>query len=100
MTRPDPPLLLAYDIADPKRLVRVHKYLVGEMFPLQYSVFVGRLTPADVSRVIATLAHTIDPRRDDVRLYPLPESALIEHIGAPRLPEGLIAATGLAELQI
>jgi len=41
--------LVAYDIADPKRLYQVHKRMRGFGDPLQYSVFVCLLSPKELA---------------------------------------------------
>lgn len=64
--------LVCYDIADPKRLVRVHRFLREEGMPVQYSVFTAPLTARSLQRLLGGLRQLIDPRTDDVRLYPLP----------------------------
>ncbi|RMF80843.1 MAG: CRISPR-associated endonuclease Cas2 [Nitrospirae bacterium] len=84
------PYLICYDIADPKRLVRVHRYLKGEALALQYSVFFGRFTTAQIAHLEDGLAERIDPKEDDVRIYPLPEDFQVWALGASApLPPGL-----------
>ena len=82
--------LIAYDIADPRRLGRVHRYLKGEAVPVQYSMFTASTTGNGIRRIRDGLAKRIDPRRDDVRIYLLPRSLDIAHLGRPYLPEGLL----------
>ncbi|MCY0873191.1 MAG: CRISPR-associated endonuclease Cas2 [Acidithiobacillus caldus] len=82
--------LIAYDIADPRRLARVHRYLKGEAVPVQYSIFAAATSANGIRRVRDELAKRIDPRRDDVRIYLLPRSLDISHLGQPSLPEGLL----------
>jgi len=36
--------LISYDIADPRRLQRVHAFLRRHALPVQYSVFLARLS--------------------------------------------------------
>jgi CRISPR-associated protein Cas2 len=79
--------LIAYDIADAKRLARVHRYMKRVAVPLQYSVFVTRLTERQLDKVMAALARLINPRQDDVRAYPVPASPEWRWLGAPALPE-------------
>jgi len=81
--------LICYDIADPKRLVRVHRYLKQLAIPLQYSVFITRATPALLDGYFSDIAHIIDPREDDVRAYPLPGDLHIDFLGRQMLPEGV-----------
>jgi CRISPR-associated protein Cas2 len=84
------PYLIAYDIADKRRLARLHRYLAGEALALQYSVFYGRFTAAGIDRIEDEIAARIDPRHDDVRIYPLPGDFQVWALGASApLPEGI-----------
>lgn len=81
--------LIGYDIADPKRLARVHRYLKQLAIPVQHSIFITRATPAILDGYFSDLARLIEPREDDVRAYPLPEDLYIDFYGRPLLPEGV-----------
>lgn len=81
--------ILCYDIADPRRLGRVHRLLKKTALPVQYSVFLYTGTEARFEHCLNELAHLIDPRQDDVRAYPLPERGLRWAIGQRTLPEGI-----------
>jgi CRISPR-associated protein Cas2 len=81
--------LIAYDIAEPKRLVRVHRFLTRHAMALQYSVFAGVLTPFQVAAAVAGLQERIDAREDDVRIYPLPRKCYALTLGAQWTPEGV-----------
>jgi CRISPR-associated protein Cas2 len=81
--------LIAYDIADPRRLRRVHRLLCEHAVPVQYSVFIARCSPAKLGVIRALLAKLIHPREDDVRMYPVPEPAHLAVFGRKALPEGL-----------
>ncbi|HEX9592172.1 MAG TPA: CRISPR-associated endonuclease Cas2 [bacterium] len=84
------PYLIAYDIGDPRRLARLHRYLKGEALALQYSVFFGRFTAAGIERLEDEIAARIDPKEDDVRIYPLPDDFQVWALGASApLPEGI-----------
>jgi CRISPR-associated protein Cas2 len=96
--------LLSYDIADPDRLVRVHRTVKRRGIPLQYSVF---LVPADVDALqdlLGELQGLIDNCMDDIRVYPLPSRLEVVHYGRQTLPEGVdlvgadAAADGIAML--
>lgn len=65
--------LLTYDIREPKRLQRVHKFLVEEGLAVQYSVFAGAWTQGDYRRVELGIRTWIEWRDDDVRVYPVPD---------------------------
>jgi CRISPR/Cas system-associated endoribonuclease Cas2 len=73
--------LVGYDIASPRRLRRVHRYLKKRAFPVQYSLFLLRGTLADLDRLLHDLAPLIHPRRDDVRAWLIPVSTHIETFG-------------------
>ena len=91
--------LIAYDIADPKRLVRVHRLLKHEAAPLQYSVFVTRASDDEIDHLLDDVGGLIEPAQDDVRAYPIPERAEVVMLGRQRLPEGVIlTADGVGEL--
>ena len=58
--------LIAYDIADDKRLRRVFQIMRGFGDHLQYSVFECQLTAMDLARCRAMLAGVIDGDEDQV----------------------------------
>jgi CRISPR-associated protein Cas2 len=95
------PYLIAYDIADPRRLYRVHRYLKTVALDLQYSVFAGMLSERQLLRVLEDLAERIHPGEDDVRAYPLPQRCHAVALGRQHLPEGvLLSEAGLMELLV
>ena len=84
-----PLLLLGYDIADPKRLQRIHRAVVRHATPIQHSVFLLEDAEA-VSRCLAVVLPLIDPNADDVRVYPLPPQREVVRLGKPTFPEGIV----------
>jgi len=82
--------LIAYDITSPKRLGRVHRYLKTVAVPVQYSVFAAEETAQGIERIRNALAQEINPKTDDVRIYPLPKNLELHHYGRRPLPEGLL----------
>lgn len=86
--------VIGYDIADPRRLQRVHRVMCTFAAPLEYSIFllVGRA--ADKDRCLLEIAALIEKGEDDVRCYPLPSRGFQSRIGRASLPEG-IQWTGL-----
>ncbi len=80
--------LICYDIADPRRLGRVYRYLSTRATPLQYSVFVARLSRRAVEEIAREVDSLIEPSEDDVRLYPLPHTLHVIGLGRSILPEG------------
>jgi CRISPR-associated protein Cas2 len=86
--------VIGYDIADPRRLQRVHRAMCKHASPLEYSVFLLVGSEAYRQSCLAAVADLIDPDADDVRCYPLPARGLQTRIGRASLPEG-IQWTGL-----
>lgn len=83
------PYILAYDIADPKRLKKVHKQLKKWGIPLQYSVFTLDLSERSAKTLMAILERMTDSEHDDVRLYRMPQGQG-EWIGPSPIGEGII----------
>lgn len=81
--------VVAYDIADPRRLQRVHRLLCKYAAPLEYSVFllVGSASAKD--RCLADVAQLIKSGEDDVRCYALPSRGYQNRVGRAGLPAGL-----------
>ena len=83
--------LICYDISeDPKRLARVARYLEKFAFRVQYSVFVGSFFEHSLAGVLRGLEGIIDPRKDDVRCYPLPERAEVVLLGPQLFPDDIL----------
>lgn len=78
--------IIAYDIASPRRLQRVHRYMKSCGIPLQYSVFMTRGNEAFLDRIMNNLALIINHRDDDVRAYPVPENPEIIWMGKRPMP--------------
>jgi CRISPR-associated protein Cas2 len=77
--------LVAYDIADSKRLRHVAKTCADFGFRRQYSVFLCRLAAADLVRLKSRLYEIIDLQRDQVLFIPLCDTCAgaIEALGKP-----------------
>lgn len=86
------PYLIAYDIADPRRLVRVARVVSRAALRIQYSVYAARLAPAAMRDLVAELEAIIDPGADDLRIYPLPRRLDAVWYGRSPLPEGVMLA--------
>ena len=86
--------VIGYDIANPRRLQRVHREMCKHATPLEYSVFllVGDALAKD--RCLAQMAGLIEDVEDDVRCYPLPVRGFQGRVGRASLPAG-IQWTGL-----
>ena len=78
--------LICYDIADSRRLARIHRHLKQHALPLQYSVFLYHATASQLERRLGELGALMDPRADDIRAYPLPQRSLQLHLGPGALP--------------
>ena len=91
--------LIAYDIADPLRLGRVHRFLKRHAVPVQYSVFVFQGNQATLDGILSGIAERIDTDLDDVRAYHLPNRCEVTMLGNQHLPEGvMVCAHGLERL--
>lgn len=86
--------LIAYDIADARRLRQVHRFLSRHAVPVQYSVFATRASSMKLGEIRSGLAEIVSKREDDVRIYPIPEPALLTVYGRKALPEGLRVING------
>lgn len=88
--------LVTYDIADPRRLSRLFKFLKKHGIPVQYSVFLVEASAAKMGNLIVQIAKMVDQDADDVRAYRLPERAWKVTLGASILPEGIMLGEGVA----
>lgn len=77
--------LVAYDICDPKRLRKVAQTCEDFGFRRQYSVFLCRLTAADLVRLKSRLYDIINLQEDQVLFMPVCErcAVQIEALGRP-----------------
>lgn len=79
--------LLSYDIRNPRRLARLHRYLRTLATPIQYSVFLYLATAARLDKTLQTVARRYIAPEDDVRAYPLPDDPEFYLIGRQLLPQ-------------
>ncbi len=84
--------LLGYDIADPRRWQRIYQRVRARFHRLNYSVFVGQPSPAELEQLLEELNLFIDHREDDVRLYAVPPSAPLWMAGRDLGPERRLRA--------
>lgn len=82
--------LICYDIADPRRLIRVGRFMSKRAWRVQYSVFVAELRPSRLDALLDELADLINPREDDVRAYPLPGRGEAALLGTQMFPPGIM----------
>ena len=81
--------VIAYDIRDPRRLVRVHRCMLQHATPLEYSVFWLYGTPAARVRCLAHVGPLLKMGEDDLRVYAIPARGLRLRLGATVLPQGI-----------
>lgn len=92
--------LLCYDIADKRRLQRVHRHMKNAGIPLQYSVFLLNMNSVDLILLLDELQELIEDDSDDVRAYPI--SPTIDYVALGRQGMGngmLLTAEGLIHLE-
>lgn len=82
--------IVAYDIREPRRLVRLHRHLKRIAMPLQYSVFFIQATQAGIDLLVKEIGGIIDPYRDDVRIYRIPNRTELVFVGRKILPAGVL----------
>lgn len=82
--------LVCYDISDEKRLMKVYRFMKERGIHIQYSVFYCVLTLEELKTLKANIQKLINPRYDDIRIYPLPRNSLIAVLGSKAIiPEGI-----------
>ncbi len=81
--------IISYDIADPRRLGRIHRYLKQCAMPIQYSVFLIRANAVELRGIVDDLEEMIDQVEDDIRVYTLPENSEIITLGQQSMAEGI-----------
>ena len=82
--------LIAYDIANPKRLSRVHRTLKKQGLPVQYSVFTVVIKRKALLRLMDVIDQLILSAEDDVRCYRLPEQSDIKTLGRQFFPKNVM----------
>lgn len=63
--------MLCYDIANPKRLYKIHKIMKKNGIAAQKSVFFIQRTDADMNHLIGQMEKIIKFSEDDIRAYPV-----------------------------
>lgn len=86
--------LIAYDIANPRRLLKVHRILKKEGLPVQYSVFTVVMKRPRLLRLLDRVAEQIFLAEDDVRCYRLPSNADTVTLGKQFFPQDVMLFTG------
>ena len=90
--------LLCYDIADPRRLARVHRIMQKEGIALQKSVFKLVVTEGRLSALVNQLTSEIDVQQDDIRIYRLHRNAGHHKLGKPAYPKGIMLFSNTTDL--
>lgn len=80
--------LICYDIANPRRLGRVHRCVKKHAIPIQYSVYLAQASANQMQDILREIEHIIDPKQDDIRIYPIPKNPNITLIGQAPLLDG------------
>jgi CRISPR-associated protein Cas2 len=75
--------LVAWDIADRKRLGRVHRRVRRHALDGQKSVYECRLTGAEREQLLRDVAALIDPEEDSFLVFPLDPRSAHEYVGRP-----------------
>lgn len=84
--------LVCYDVSCPKRLHRVHKYLLGFKVGGQKSFFECWFTPPELRTAQRELAGLIDPVEDRVHIFQLDPRMRMEGLGIAVPPTPTSAA--------
>jgi len=74
-------MLICYDIANPKRLAKVHRMVSKEAMMLQYSVYITMMTRIEAKEMLQALEKIIDLNEDDIRIYAIPSNPDIVCLG-------------------
>jgi CRISPR-associated protein Cas2 len=85
-----PHYLICYDIANPKRLGRVHRRTVKHALFVQYSIYYLEGDRLNLQALLDDLRDVIDEKEDDVRAYTVSPISDAIQIGRSWLPEELI----------
>jgi len=81
--------LVSYDIRKPKRLCRVHHWMMSRAVAVQYSVFVGLWNERNLQETMKGVLLRINRNEDDVRAYALAADCRIDVRGAATLGAGV-----------
>ena len=82
--------LIGYDIADPKRLQRIHRRMTNYATPIQYSIFLLEGSEKLLTQCLTEVMQIFHKKEDDLRIYPLPHSCSQWRLGKASLPQGII----------
>jgi CRISPR-associated protein Cas2 len=82
--------LICYDIANPRRLGRVHRRAVRHAMFVQYSVYYLNGSEKELHEMLDEISEEIDPEEDDVRAYPVEPLKNAIQIGQAWLPDEIL----------
>ncbi len=82
--------LVCYDIADPKRLSKIHRSIVKHALFIQLSVYYLEGNQDDLNDLLDDLQQLMDERNDDIRAYQIGPLSEALQIGCRWLPEGIL----------
>ncbi|MBF0452419.1 MAG: CRISPR-associated endonuclease Cas2 [Candidatus Magnetomorum sp.] len=80
--------MIAYDIANPKRLQKVHRRLKKKGIAAQKSVFFTRGTENDINELMDHIGMFMKFSEDDLRAYPIIEPTSIWTNGTNPIAQG------------
>ncbi len=83
--------LLCYDIADPKRLQKIHNRVSRQGLMVQYSVYYLHASEVQLEELLGGLKQLIQPGEDDIRVYPVPENPAARMEGHGGIARPLLA---------
>jgi len=76
--------LIAYDVADSKRLRKVFRIVSDYAIPVQFSVFEASLSTREFQALMEELSAVVDAQFDSIRCYKLSPGALCMALGQVR----------------
>jgi CRISPR-associated protein Cas2 len=79
--------LVAYDIADPKRLAKVHRFIKQKGIAAQKSVFFVNGTQSRINAFLDEICAFMNPKEDDLRAYPIAHPSRVWTFGVNPLAE-------------
>ena len=81
--------LICYDIADPRRLGRVHRVIAKRAIQVQYSVYLFTGGDEELDDLLDQIQDIIAPARDDIRIYPVPRRLDLVMLGRRPIGAGI-----------
>lgn len=75
------PVLICYDVANPRRLRRVFQEVKDVALPVQKSVFVAQLSATEIERLMVRLAECLDIGEDRLQVFALRDFSAPQSLG-------------------